>query len=224
MRYLLQTLLLSTTVMLAASCSDDEDTTNQNTGQVEFTMKGTNSSSSSGRVMSGLEITSATAAVTKIELESENDSIENETEFEGEYTVDLLTGVSDPAFGLVEVSAQTYDEMEIEFGTFLEGDASIIVKGNYTNDSGETIPFEYSLKKELEIEIENDGIEVSAGEVKEIAAELDFVTLFTNIDFGLVDSNADGLVIIDASINTYVYNLISQNVNAALKVEVEEED
>jgi len=227
MKYLLNTVTLSMVLLMAVSCSDDDESVNEK-GQVAFTMKGTNSDAgaNSGRVMNDLQITSATAAITEVELESENDNdstdSENEVEFEGQFVVDLLAGTSDPAFGTSEVTAQTYNELSIEFGTFLENNASLIIEGIYTNDNGEEVPFKYTLDKELEIEIESDnGFIVNAGSVKEITAEIDFAILFSNIDFDLADANADGLVIVNASLNTYVYNLISQNFNAAIELEVE---
>ncbi|MEP2772889.1 MAG: DUF4382 domain-containing protein [Fulvivirga sp.] len=227
MKYLLNTVTLSMVLLMAVSCSDDDNSVNDQ-GQVAFTMKGSNSDAgaNSGRVMNDLQITSATAAITEVELESdnENDSTEseNEAEFEGQFMVDLLAGTSDPAFGTSEVTAQTYNELSIEFGTFLENNASLIIEGIYTNDNGEEVPFKYTLDKDLEIEIEsNNSFIVSAGSLKEITAEIDFATLFSDIDFDLADTNADGIVIVNASLNTYVYNLISQNFNAAIELEVE---
>lgn len=224
MKYLMNAAMLSATLLLAVSCNDDNEVS-KNEGQVAFTMKGKNGTdNSSGRVMNELEITSATAAVTEVELESENDSIESEQEkeFEGQYTVDLLTGTSNPAFGTALVNAKNYNKLEIEFGTFLQDNASLIVEGTYTNSNGEKVPFKYTMNKEIEIEIESsNGFEVEAGSVKEVAAEIDFAMLFDGIDFELADANADGLVIVDASINTYVYNLISQNFSAAISLEID---
>ncbi|MTI22910.1 hypothetical protein E1176_17895 [Fulvivirga sp. RKSG066] len=225
MKYLLNTLALSTLLAVAVSCNeDDENMVVNEKGQATFNMKSSNNSNNtSGRVMAGLEITSATAAVSKVEIESDNET-ETEVEFEGNYEVDLLTGTSNPEFGMAELAADTYNEIEIEFGTFLDNDASIIVEGNYINDKDEKIAFKYMLKKALSIEIESDnGFEVTAGAVKNIVAEIDFALLFRDIDFELANANADGLVIVDASLNTYVYNLINQNISAAFEVEVSED-
>lgn len=232
MKYLFQTIMLSMLLFVAASCNDDNEAVNTK-GQVEFTMQGANSSHSTGRTMGNIEITSATAAITKVELEGENesenestseDSDENEIEFEGEYTVDLLAGTSDPAFGMAEVEAQYNNKIEVQFGNFLQDNASLIIEGTYTNDNGDQVPFQFSLKKAIELELESDtGFEVQVGSIKELVANIDFSLLFKNIDFSLAEANADGIVIINASLNTYVYNLISQNFEGSVELEVDDD-
>jgi len=232
MKYLFQTIMLSLLLFVATSCNDDDNTTNTK-GQVEFTMHGANSSYSTGRTMGSIDITSATAAITKVELEGEHesendsssdDSDENEIEFEGQYTVDLLAGTSDPAFGMAEVEAQNYNEIEVQFGQFLQNNASLIIEGTFTNDNGDQVPFQFSLKKAIKLELESDtGFEVQVGSIKELVANIDFSVLFKNIDFSLAEANADGMVIINASLNTYVYNLISQNFESSVELEVDDD-
>lgn len=227
---------MALTAVMIQSCGEDENIPKD--AQASFEMRAVTGSTTSpnGRVAStGFTFTEVFAGVTEIELETleedleeeENGEDENEeVEFEGNFIINLLTGTSEPDFGLSELLAGVYQEVEIEFENILEGDKTLIVNFNFIAE-GDTHPtfVEFSTSEEFEIEIENEaGFMLDGGAVNAILVTLDLDVLLASIDFGSIAADEDGVIRINETSNSNIMQIIVDKLEAALEVEEEDED
>lgn len=184
-------------VLLGTSCSKDE-TSNQ--GGYNLRIGDTLNKRSTG-----IQVNSAVAYLEEVELEKEvGDDDELEIDIEGRFTVDLLTGTSNPEIPTTQIEPGTYHELELEFGD--EDRMAFDIRGTYTDTSGTSYDFTVSTIAELEFEIEAEG----NGLV--IPADY-FVTLNVNfpVSTSLASLNWDS-----ATIGTGNTIVINQQSNAAL--------
>lgn len=230
-------IILLITVCFAAgiqSCSNDDVPSD---AQASFEMRAiSGASTAAARIANtGFTFTEVLAGVTEIELETleenldeeENGEEENEeVEFEGNFIIDLLTGTSDPEFGLSELLAGVYEEVEIEFDNILEGEKTLIVNFNFIADGSTTPTYvEFSTSQEFELEIENEaGISLDEGTINAILVTLDLDLLLSSIDFSSLTVDQDGVIRINENSNSNIMEAIFTNLEDAFEAEEDEED
>ncbi len=236
MKRIILVALLAFTAVMIQSCGEDENIPTN--AQASFEMRAVTGSTTSpnGRVANtGFTFTEVFAGVTEIELETleedleeeENGEDENEeVEFEGNFVINLLTGTSDPDFGLSELLAGVYQEIEIEFENILEGDKTLIVNFNFIPEGATNPTFvEFSTSEEFELEIENEaGFVLDGGAVNEILVTLDLDVLLASIDFSSLVADEDGVIRINETSNSNVMQIIVDKLEVALEAEEEEDD
>lgn len=236
MKHTILVVLLAISAIMMQSCGDDNLPTE---AMASFEMKAVTNASTlatSGRVeAAGYTFTEVFVGVTEIELETleenreeeENgESEDEEVEFEGNFIIDLLTGVSDPDFGFTELLSGVYEEVEIEFENILEGNNTLIAKFHFTPE-GSTEPtfVEFSTAEEFEIEIENEaGFVLDGGMLNSILVTLDLDVLFASIDFSSLQAGEDGVIRINEHSNSALMESIVEKLETALEAEELDDD
>ncbi|MDL5049323.1 hypothetical protein QQ054_25235 [Oscillatoria amoena NRMC-F 0135] len=215
-------------VLLAAvmtwNCSTD-DPALQGVG---FKLKATTTSSASnstGREMS-TAFTFQEAWVGVREVEFENDTEEDgfEVEFKGKYVVDLITGISTPAFGISSIDPGLYNEVEIELGAILEEGNSMFIRFTYQPEGGDPIQVEFSTKDEFEVEVEyGSGFIMQPDVLLNVLVLLDLDKLFAGVDLSLAQADEDGVIRINDSSNTDLAQLILSNLEEACEAGLDDD-
>lgn len=195
----LKTLLgLSIVGVLTTSCSKDDD--NGHTQGYQFEMKAKSKKSAAA----GWNITTATAFVSEVELESDDDDNDSELDIEGRYEVNLLTGTSNPPFPVIELSAGTYEELEIELGDDDDDEAfpSLYVEAEWS-DSLNTYPVIISIEEELEFELESDDSEIviSEGSVNDLMVYISIEGALSTLIMSQADISSDNTIRIGSEDN-----------------------
>ena len=213
--------------LILESCSTDPGLAN-----VNLDMKATTALSTinaGGRVTNtGLVFTEVLIGVTELEFETleENEAEDadgeddnEEIEFEGEFVVDLITGISTPDFGETTIAPGLYEEMEMELEPILEGGLSIFVAFDYTPDGAtEALRFEYSNDQELEFEIENEaGFQLDDTSLNQMLILIDLDAMFTGIDLSSTTVDIDGVVRINGNSNADLAELIAKNLDSIME-------
>lgn len=223
--------MLGVAVLFSSCSSDNVDPSNN----VALSFKGVTSTASTARLAStGYEVTEATLALKKIELEQDLEDVEDENgeeieideleyDFEGPFIVDLLTETSNPEIPLSTIEAGIYHELEAESAEILDNEASIIIKGSFTAADGSSVPFEYYYQDDQDFEVENEaGFEISEATLNQVTIVFDFAAWFSGVDFTSATINESGIVLIDEENNETLYELIETNLEEA--AELYEED
>ena len=236
MKRIILVALVAFSAILIQSCGEDGNIPTD--AQASFEMRAVTGTSASagGRVANTTyTFTEVFAGVTEIELETleedleeeENGEDENEeVEFEGNFIINLLTGTSDPDFGLSELLAGVYQEVEVKFENILEGDKTLLVNFNF-NSEGATEPtyVEFSTAEEFELEIENEaGFILDGGMVNSILVTLDLDVLFASIYFSSLVADEDGVIRINENSNSELMQEIVEKLEVALEAEEDNED
>lgn len=228
--------LVAIVAFMAQSCGEDANLPTEAQASFELRAVTTSSSTTGGRIAnSGYTFTEVFAGVTEIELETleedldeeENgESEDEEVEFEGKFVINLLTGTSDPDFGLAELVSGIYQEVEVEFDSILEGNNTLIVNFNFIPEGATDTTFvEFSTAENFEIEIENEaGFVLDGGMVNSILVTLDLDVLFASIDFSALVADQDGVIRINENSNRELMESIVEKLEIALDAEEEEED
>lgn len=221
-----------------SSCNSDND--EPSLSRVQLEMKATTSLSTiatSGRMMStGLIFDEVLVGVTELEFETleeneaeqESDDLDgddgdgedenDEVEYKGNFTVDLLNGTVIPDFGIADVVPGIYEEIEIEMGPVLESGNSIFVAFRYPTGNGDTLNVEFSTAEEFEMEIEDEsGFQLDGGSVHQMIVQFDLDALFRNIDLSQAVADGDGIIRINSSSNSDISDLIEANLENALE-------
>ena len=233
MRKQLKALLLGMIIiigLMVQSCTGDEP----GLSKINLEMKASSALSDinpTGRVQATeIVFTEAYLGVTEIEFESleeeeaegseditdldgDGEDDNEEIEFEGLFIVDLLNGVSTPDFGVAELEAGIYEEMEFEMEPILEGDVTLFVALDYTPDgAAESTRIEYSTSQEMEYELENEaGFAIEEGSLNQILVVVNLDAMFEGVDFSLASADMDGVVRINEDSNSDIASIIFQN-------------
>jgi len=181
------------------------------------------------------EFSEALIGVHEISIEAESEEFDDddsqgsdsdfEYDYEGNYSVDLLTGVSSPEIGFADFVPGTYNEVEVELTTVLEGGTlSMIIKGTNT-DGGNSIDFEFSTAAEIEFEVESDmGFYLDEGTILDLVLKIDLISLFDGVDFSQAQLNDNNVAIINDNTNTELAAIIRSNIHHCSDLEEDHED
>lgn len=150
-----------------------------------------------------------------------------EIEFKGSYVVDLINGTSTPDFGLATLQPGVYEEIEIELGPVLPNNNSVFIAFTYTPDGGTPVQVEFSTKREIEFEIEDEksGYKLDANALTNILVLLDLDVLFSSVDLSTAEADDDGVVRInDTSNSKLVLQILSRLEDSCEAGEDEDDD
>lgn len=174
---------------------------------------------------SSVMLTSGYANVTEVELEKEDDidSLEVEVDIDGLYRFDLMTGVSSPAFPIVQIPAGTYHELEVKMGDDDSSLRAIHIEADYVDSNGVSTPIVIDVDQEVEFELEDEvnGIQVNANSVQQLNVVMGINAILGAIDWSLA-SQVNGQIVVDSQTNTVLYAQLVQLLN--VECEVEDDD
>lgn len=220
------------TLVLCLGLILESCTTDPGLAKVNLDMKATtalSTISTGGRVANtGLVFTEVLIGVTELEFETLEENVaededgeddNEEIEFEGEFVVDLITGISTPDFGETTIAPGLYEEMEMELEPILEGGLSIFIAFNYTPDGAtEAIRFEYSNDQELEFEIENEaGFHLDDTSLNQMLILIDLDAMFAGLDLNSASVDSDGIVRVNGTTNPDLAELITKNLDSIME-------
>jgi hypothetical protein len=224
-------------VNVIQSCSDESSEPALAQAKLEMKAVSAQSTIKTGRVQAtGLEFTQVLIGVTEMEFETfeENDLEDSgefedndsdgeddneEIEFEGNFVVDLISGTSNPDFGLADLAPGIYEEMEIEMGPILEGGNTMFVAFNYVPDGAtDTVRVEYSNKQEIEFELESDtGFTLEGGTINKMLILINLDALFESIDLSSATADSDGVIRINSTSNESLASTIESNLDTMIE-------
>ena len=148
------------------------------------------------------------------------DDDNDEIEFEGAFTVDLINGTSSPDFGVVSIEPGLYEEIEIEISPVMEDNLSVFISYSFEDLSGTIYDVEFSSSEDFEIEIEDeDGIDASVGSFQDILILLNVEQLFSQLDLNSAEVDGDGVIRINKSSNSNLYNQIVNRMDDVFEFE-----
>jgi hypothetical protein len=157
-------------------------------------------------------ISEATAVLHKIELESDDDNGGNGTEIdiEGNFTIDLLTGISNPPLPTVTIPAGTYNELEVEIGDDDDdnGNGQVVFSIKGTGPAnGTMVPFEVAVTQAFELEILDDdaGIFLPEGDIKNMTIWVDVLNAMSALDLSSATADSDGVIRISENKNSSLF-------------------
>lgn len=215
--------LLSLMALAFAACEKNSDDTLPGSGNNQNRVSGYQLGLQSPQFANKIQVSTiveAWAMVTEVELEKEfNDVTTSEIDIEGNFKVDLLTGTSNPPIPTVQIPADTYTEFGIELG-----DDDSPFTSLYAAGSTQGVNFEIEVVGEIEFEIKDEvnGIQIDPNTIHNFVVWIDIPALLNNIDFSTAQPDGDGVVRINPSSNTPLYNQIVAQLN--VEVELEDDD
>lgn len=144
----------------------------------------------------------------------EDDEDKDETEFEGLFVFDMISGTSTPNF---EVTPGLYEEIEVETAPILPNGKSALIAFEVI-EGLRAFKVEFSTSAKIELEIEQQGgLQIDGGSLTQILVLLKLDALFTSIDFSLATVDSDGVIRINETSNTGLFNSIKSNLGAAFE-------
>jgi hypothetical protein len=225
-------LMAAAMIIVAVSCS--KNNTDTGTG-IAVSFKATTSllagSPSSSQVTksseaAGFTFSEALIGIKQIELKREEEQFSDSAmahnpmnkhkfDFEGNYLIDLLTGISTPDIGFADFVPGTYNKFESETARLVPGGKSISVIGSYTDPASKVYNFNFSTKAEFEFEFESDsGFVLTEGKVMEMLININLPLLFSTVDFSKGTADANGIIVIDETTNTELFKSIKHNIHS----------
>ena len=208
-------------VILMISCSKSNDT------GISLTFKGTTTlpSAVKGENAAGYIFTEAMLGIKKIEIKREDEMLDDgdtEYDFKGDYSIDLLTGISTPSLGFSEFLPGMYNKFESETAPVLPGGKSVSVKGSYANTGTAPVIFEFSSTNEFEFEFESDsGFILTEGTIFDMLININLPSLFQGIDFSKATANGNGVIVINETTNSSLASVIKNNIDKVAEMEDE---
>ena len=222
-------IMLVAGIMMLQSCNETipEDETN-----VRVTFKSATSAtglkSASIDGIQDIEITEAMIGIEKIKFkplgEGRNDHQEKIV-FKGPYSINLLTGIAEPPIDWTEIIPGMYKEIEVETEDVLEGENSIIIRGNVTLSDLSVTPFEFMTDDDIEIEIEDDyGFTISLGLLNDLLVTFNLSDLFNGIDLSQVVVGDDGVLRFTDEFNEEITDLLEEALGDLGKIKWKDDD
>lgn len=173
---------------------------------------------STNRVNGTIVWTSGFASVTDIEFEAENNNLQVEYESQARQKIDLFSSIS--TIGSVNVPAGTYEDVEFDVQLAPNGsDAALEFRGNYNGT-----PIVYRNNNVMEIEVEGNNVVIGQNNSYNaiINWNLSFLTQGISATALSLATVTNGEIVISASSNAALYNIISANLLLMATVEFED--
>lgn len=182
--------------------------------QVGFELAMTNKSNSLGKSTAGtLAFTGGTVnpKLVKFEAEQNNSEIEYKVTNTGE--IDLLSLVT---FGNITLPAGTYNEIELKVELVANGSTPAIELNGTFNDGSGNVPVTFVANEGLEIKTEQNNVTLAQNSTFTAEISLDMATFVSGISSSMLENAqvTNGTIVISASSNTTLYNLIVNNLKS----------
>jgi hypothetical protein len=216
-------------IMLFMACEDEEQNNNAQISlefealQVKDMLKSTDT----------IVFDSAMVGISEIEIEQEAEEDDDngdvggddemEYEFEGSYQVNLMSGTK--LSEVVEIEPGVYTEMEAEIEPVLDDGHSIYIEALYTNSKGDNFTVIYYTSESLEFEVENEqGIEISNQEVKDLIVRIDLESFFSSIDLDAANVGESGTILINETHNEAMADQLENDLDDHSEFEEDDDD
>ena len=219
--------LFSTVIIFMAvfvSCKKNKDESGV-TYQMKTSNRSSNVNSMSGteggianRINGTITWTSGFASTTEIEFEAENNNLEVEYESQARQKIDLFASIS--TIGNINVPAGTYEEVEFDVHLAPNGaDAALELRGNYNGT-----PVVYRNNNAMEIKVEGNNVVIGQNNGYNAIINWDLSLLSQGISAAALAAATitNGEIVISASSNAALYNIITANLLLMTSVEFED--
>lgn len=210
--------------LFLTSCTKDNSIGN---GKLSYKVKPANFTASVGPTVSGSGLvvginsnssitwTSGSINVSEIDFEAESKNAEIEYELKQAFNIDLFN--LSPVLGSISLPDATYEEVELKLVLRKSATSNVplILKGVYTDGTGNKVPVEFYFNEDFEAEVEAENIVVSGSNdyIGLINVQLNkFLTNVVSADLGgAVKTN--GVIVISATSNMDLYAKLKANLN-----------
>ncbi len=165
--------------------------------------------------------TSGSASATDVKLEAKKDTSHLEFNSSGVQQIDLFASVL-TSLGNVIIPAGTYTELEFKIELGQNGsNPSMVLNGTYTSGTGVVTPVQFTLNNSFELKAEQSNLVVT-GTNAEALTTLDLSFISTGITQAMMNSATvtSGKILITASSNTGLYNIMVNNLSQFHHVDV----
>jgi hypothetical protein len=166
--------------------------------------------------------TSGSAAATEVKLEAKKNGSEIEFKSSGNHQVDLFASVT-ASLGNIVLPAATYTEVEFKITLNQNGsNAAIELNGSYTSGTGVVTPVVFSLNSLFILKAEQNNVSVTGNSSITTLTTLNLSFVSNGITQAMMNSATitGGKIIISASSNSNLYNIIINNLQQFHHVDV----
>lgn len=166
--------------------------------------------------------TSGTAAATQIKFEAKQNTSQLEFKSADLQQIDLFASVL-AGMGNITIPAGTYTEVEFKIELDQNGsNPAMELDGQYTNGTGTVTPVIFTLNTLFELKAEQSNVVVDGTTSITALTTLDLSFISNGITQAILNGAAitNGKIIISATSNTNVYNIITNNLQQFHHVEV----
>ena len=213
MKLKIVSILAFSAIFFLAGCEKNNDRTGAN-----FKIKTTERSGIVGRTEGTVTWISGYASATEIEFEAEKENLELEFKSEARQRIDLFSPLS--SLGFVTIPPGIYKEVEFEIHISpTPTDAALELRGTYNST-----PIVFRVNTPIEIEAEFEDVTITDGNdfTAIISLNLSLLTM------GITDADlnnatlTNGEIIISATSNTALYNIMIANMKNIDDVEMDD--
>lgn len=166
--------------------------------------------------------TSGSAYATMVKLEAKQNASQVEFKTTIPTQVDLFAPVA-ATLGNVTLPAGTYTEVEFKISLSQNGSAPALeLNGNYTNASSQVIPVSFSLSSPIILKAEQSNVTITSNSNFSALTTLNLAFVSAGITQAMLNSATvtNGKIIISASSNSNLYNIILNNLQQFHHVDV----
>ena len=165
--------------------------------------------------------TSGSANATQVKLEAKQNGSQLEFKSTGPQQIDLFASVL-TSLGNITIPAGNYTEVEFKIALNQNGSSPAMeLSGQYTSGTGMITPVSFNLNTLFELKAEQNNVVVSSGTINALTT-LDLSIVSNGITQAMLNSATltNGKIIISASSNSNLYNIIINNLHQFHHVEV----
>jgi hypothetical protein len=166
--------------------------------------------------------TSGTATATEVKLEAKRNGSNIEYKTPGVQQIDLFASVI-VGLGSITIPVATYTEVEFKITLNQNGtNAAMELNGQYTNAVGAVTPVAFSLNSLFILKAEQANVSVTSNSTINALTTLDLSFVSNGITQAMLNSATitNGKIIISASSNINIYNIIINNLQQFHHVDV----
>jgi hypothetical protein len=155
--------------------------------------------------------------------QGDNDSIA--TKLEQEVKIDFATGATAPDISALTFEAGTYQEVEVEIELQDKGtQPAIVLEGVYRDGQGLAHPLRFEFNSGETFEVEKEG-NITFAHNQGILAQVTFdpTAWFAGVSaeqFALATRNTQGVIVVSATRNTNIYEVVANGLDLATEVEI----
>jgi hypothetical protein len=166
--------------------------------------------------------TSGTAYATQVKLEAKQNASQVEFKSTTPQQIDLFASVA-TSLGNVTLPAGTYTEVEFKISINTNGSVpSLQLNGNYTNAASQVIPITFTMSSLFDLKAEQNNVVVTSNSSFVALTTLNLSLVSSGITQAMLNSATltSGKIVISASSNINLYNIILNNLQQFHHVEV----
>lgn len=212
MQKLIKSIAVVAALLLQVSCSKDD-----NAGKLSYQLKTKNPSATVNRTSSGsVNWTSGTAFTEKIKFEAKKDGgARMKYESTVQRRINLFAAAGE--LGNISLSPGSYSEIESAVRLSSSGaDTAFVLRGSFINNIGFALPVLFFVNGSLEFNASAADVTVGSGANITALTTLDLSLLTTGITESMLSmaTLTSGVLVISATSNTNIYNVILSNSNS----------